>query len=362
MAVALPWLPNPFDPATIISKIVSWLAHEALSGVNNLWTILEKTALVTPDVTQLHQVRTLNATSLMIVNGCYVLVIMAGGALLMTKDTLQVRYGVGELAPRLVFGLIAANFAPFFVAQLIAAANALTVALTGQGVSSAGTFTRLQATVGLALHNPVDFLLSAVLCVVICGLTAMLMIAWLVRIGVLVALAGISPLALACHALPQLEGAAKLWWRSLWGCLVTVLLQALMLHSSLSIFLGDGITRRQLGLDSADSSTLNLFIVVSLLWTTVKIPALVRRHVLGGGGGRGAGTILRVVLVRQLTQVMRGKRPGSVGGAVRRASRERSSAGGRPPTASRPAASRRTATPPARSTNGPSGTAGNTRP
>ena len=43
----------------------------------------------------------------------------------------------------------------------------------------------------------------------------------LVRVGVLVLLAGIAPLALACYSLPWTQAAAGLWWRSLLGYLGT---------------------------------------------------------------------------------------------------------------------------------------------
>jgi hypothetical protein len=318
-----PW--SGLDPSAWGGEIVSWLAQQALSGVNNLWAMLEKTALVTPDVTQLHQVRQLNEVSLLIVNAVYVLAILFGAILVMTKDTVQVRYGIGEVAPRLVFGFIAANFAPFFVSQLIILANALTKALTGQGISSAGAFQQLQVTVAMSLKNPTDLMLSMILCLIICGLTAGLMVTWLARIGVLVVLAGIGPLALACHGLSQTEAVPKLWWKSIGGCLGTVIAQALMLHTGLAIFLSDGISRKQLGLDSADSSSLNLFIVVCLLWTTVKIPDLMRRYVTRGGGSNAGGAILRVVLVQQLTRGLTRAMAGS--SAVRRRGRT----GGPPP-------------------------------
>jgi hypothetical protein len=37
----------------------------------------------------------------------------------------------------------------------------------------------------------------------------------LVRIVITTLLVAVAPLALACHALPHIEGAARLWWRAL---------------------------------------------------------------------------------------------------------------------------------------------------
>ena len=300
--VSFRWPWSNLDPSTWGDEIVSWLARQALAGLNNLWAMLGKTALITPDVTRLQQVTQLNHTSLLIVNAAYVLMIVVAGIVVMTRDTIGVRYGIADLAPRLVFGVIAANFAPFIVTHLITLANALTATVSGAGISSSDSFALLQVTVATSMKNPTDLLLSLIIRLIICGLTAALMVTWLIRIGILVILAGVGPLALACHGLPQTDPVAKLWWRSVWGCLATVVLQALVLHTSLAIFLTDGISRRQLGLGSATSSSLNLFIVVCLLWTTVKIPALMRRYVTAGGGGNAAGAVLRVVVMQQLTR------------------------------------------------------------
>jgi hypothetical protein len=51
---------------------------------------------------------------------------------------------------------------------------------------------------------------------------------------------------------------------------------------------------------------LNLFVVMVLLWTTVKVPGLMRRYVTAGGrGGNVLGAVVRVVVVQQLTRGLR---------------------------------------------------------
>jgi hypothetical protein len=58
-----------------------------------------------------------------------------------------------------------------------------------------------------------------------------------------------------------------------------------------------------LGLPVDPFGFVNLFIIVVLLWTTVKIPALVRRHVTAGGRSPNfLGAVIRVVVVQQLTR------------------------------------------------------------
>jgi hypothetical protein len=141
-----------------------------------------------------------------------------------------------------------------------------------------------------------------------------------VRLGVLVVLVGIGPLALACHATPYTDGAARLWWRALLGTLATVVLQALTLHTALSVFLSPDANLPTLGIPHDPTGTFNLFLVLCLLWVVIKIPALMRRYVTGGGGNNIAGLIVRMALVQQLTGMLRTPLRHSGGGGRRAAS------------------------------------------
>jgi len=56
-----------------------------------------------------------------------------------------------------------------------------------------------------------------------------------------------------------------------------------------------------LGIPNDPLAMANLFVVLVLLWTTVKIPGLVRQYVIQGGRGNNfLGMIVRVVLVQQI--------------------------------------------------------------
>jgi hypothetical protein len=129
------------------------------------------------------------------------------------------------------------------------------------------------------------------------------MVRWMVRLGLLVVVVGVAPIALACHATPWTEAAAKLWWRTLLGTLGTVVLQALALHVALSVFLDPAANVAALGIPNDPTHTFNLIIVVCLLWAIVRIPSLMRRYVTKGSPGSGAG-IVRFALVQQLARVM----------------------------------------------------------
>jgi hypothetical protein len=295
----------------LLNAIPRWLLGLVLQALNGLWGLLSQTVLTVPDVTALPQVQQITGTCTVVVNTCFGLLVVTAGIVVMTRETLQVRYGISEVGPRLVVAFIAANMAAVITRGLTGGANTLTAALTGEGISSPGAFSQLRDTVSVGLSDPAAPALVAVIGAIIAVLVGMLVALWLVRLGVLVVLAGIAPLALACHALPYTEAAAKLWWRAMLGTLGTVVAQAFALHAALSVFLDPHANLPALGLPGDPSGTLNLFIVACLLWAVVKIPGLMSRYVTRGGGHSPGGYVLRVVLAQRLTRGLgRGRGPG----------------------------------------------------
>ena len=287
----------------LFDSALSWLTAKILDTLNWLWNILLHLALTVPDVTTLPQVREITATSMMIVNSAFVLAIIAAAVVLTGRDTVQSRYGIAELGPRLVLGWIGANVSTFLCTNLIAGANALTRALAGDSISGTGAFGQLHDTISAAVTNGPDAVLTLAIMMILAVLTGMLMVQWLVRLGLLVVVVGVAPIALACHATPWTEAAAKLWWRTLLGTLGTVVLQALALHVALSVFLDPAADVAALGIPNDPTHTFNLIIVVCLLWAVVRIPSLMRRYVTKGSPGSGAG-IVRFALVQQVARVL----------------------------------------------------------
>ncbi len=290
----------------LINGAIGWMASAVVEIIKMIWGLLSGTAFTTPDVSTLPQVSTIVGKSMMVVNVCFILAIITAGIVVMTNGTVQSRYGVGELLPRLVFGWIAANFAMPICQNLISLANAFTTGLTGEGVDSKGSLDHLKGVVTDSLKSAPIALLSVIIGLLISVLTGMLLLTWLVRLGVLIFLVGISPAALACHATPFTDGAARLWWRAMLATLGTVVLQAIALQTTLSIFLSPAANLPMLGIPNDPTGTLNLFIIVCLLWVVIKIPSLMRRYVTKGGGGHNVfGLMLRMVLVQQATSVLR---------------------------------------------------------
>jgi hypothetical protein len=127
----------------------------------------------------------------------------------------------------------------------------------------------------------------------------------IVRYVVALVLAASGPIALACHALPQTEPIARLWWRSLGAVLAIPVLQGLVLYAAQWMLLDPAHMLPAIGLPVEPGETLNLLIVIVLLWTCLRVPTLVRRYATQGGGGTNVlGTVVRVMLVQKLSQAV----------------------------------------------------------
>jgi hypothetical protein len=289
----------------MLDQAVDWLLGSVRTTLDAVWKLLAVTLFHLPDVSGLPQVATVSARSLVVVNACYGLAIIAAGVAVMTHGSVQIRYGIGDLLPRLVIGLVAANLAPGICRAITSTSNDLVLALTGQGIASDTSFLQLHRVIDDGLGNPVSALLVAVIGLTICVLMVMLVAGWIARFVFFIVLNAIAPLALACHGTPWSDGIARLWWRSIGGLAATVLLQALALNISLSIFLDPAANLRSYGLPADPSGTLNLFFIACLLWMTVRIPGLVRRHLTQAGGRQNVlATIVRLAVVQQLTRTL----------------------------------------------------------
>ena len=87
------------------------------------------------------------------------------------------------------------------------------------------------------------------------------------------------PLALACHALPQTEAVAKLWWRALAGCLVIQVAQAIALAVAVRLYFAPGNTI----LGHPNPSQLETLLSgICLFWVLWKIPSWTVQVILRG--------------------------------------------------------------------------------
>ena len=291
----------------LYNGLIEWLAERVQGMLGGLVSFLTATFFTSPDVTIFPQAQLLASRSIVVVNAAFVLAIIAAGAIGMTHGTLQIRYQVKDLIPRLVFASVIANFGVELCRVLIEAANALTVAMVGDAASGPQVIAFVKARIVSAMGDPGAAVLAVVIGLLIVVLFYMLLVGWFARIAALIVLAGIAPLALACYALPHTQAAAGLWWRALLGCLATPVLQAIFFTTGVDLLLDpDTNVPILLGIGAAASTDVfNLFIAACLLWFTVRIPKLVGRYVSRGGQVSTAGVVLRAVIVQSITRRLR---------------------------------------------------------
>lgn len=290
----------------LYNGLIEWLAERVTGMLGGLVSFLTATFFTSPDVTGFPQVQALVDRSVVVVNAGFVLAIIAAGAIAMGHGTFQIRYQAKDLLPRLVFGFVIANVGVQLCQLLTETANVLMTAMVGTTASGTTVVEFVKARIVSAMSDPAAALLAVVIGLIIIVLFYLLLVGWFARVATLIVLAGVAPVALACHALPQTQAAANLWWRALLGCLATPVLQAVFFSTGVELLLDPDRNVQILllgtGTTTASTDIFNLFIAACLLMVTVRIPKLVARSVTRGGQMSSAGLVLRAVIVQQVTR------------------------------------------------------------
>jgi hypothetical protein len=83
----------------VTSAITGWFAGLVRSAVNPLLVLIGQSALSTPQPGAIPAVHTMWATSVAVADACYVLLVLLGGILVMSHETVQTSYSAKEIAP-----------------------------------------------------------------------------------------------------------------------------------------------------------------------------------------------------------------------------------------------------------------------
>ncbi len=291
----------------LLNQILDWFAGLLLDCLNGVIGAITHALLLTPDVTALPQVQALTGRSIWVVDTCFVLVFVAAGVLSMVAGgDERARYTAKDLLPRCVVGFVTAHFSQLIAGKLIEVANAVTNAVTAQDFHGDGALDAVKTDLMAARDQTVGLLFIVCLAIIV-FLLAATACSVIVRFAVALVLTAAAPIALACHALPQTDPVARLWWRSYVSMLAIPVVQAFVLFAGQWMLLDTSHMLPVLGLPVEPGGVINLFVVMVLLWATVKVPGLMRRYATAGGGRNGnmLGMLVRVVVVQQLTRGLR---------------------------------------------------------
>jgi hypothetical protein len=287
--------PGLFDiTGHIEAAIDDWFRDLVTAALNPVLTLLGHTLLATPNVTTQGRVGELWQTTEGMADAFLVLFVLVGAAIVMGHETIQTRTAIKDILPRIVFAAIAVNASLSVAGLAISTADSLSQAVLGQGVDPSQAAVVLRQ---LVLGSLVDGGMFVVLLGgVVAVLAVMLLATYVVRLALVVLLVVAAPICLVCHALPQTEGLAKLWWRCFFGTLAVQVAQSLVLVTALRVFLASGGTAN-LGIAST-GGVVDLLVSAAMCWVLVKIPSWVSRVVFSGSGGRsGVAKVVRDVVV-----------------------------------------------------------------
>jgi len=319
LAPAAPAAPSPSPPPApaagtgscgfldftcyVTSAITSWFAGLVKSAVNPLLTLIGQSALSTPQPGSIPAVHTMWATSLAVADACYVLLVLIGGILVMSHETLQTSYSVKEIAPRIVCGFLAANLSMAVMSQAITIANGLSAALAGHGVTPATAAASLMTTLGNSASTGGVFLILLALAGVVLALV--LAVVYVMRMMAVVLLAAAAPLALALYALPQTACAARWWWRALTAALAIQVAQGLVLTAAVQVFFSPGWLPWHIS-----GYLEQVLITLCLLYVLMRIPFWVARPVLSPFGHsplrRAARFAVTAAVLSRIAPLLRG--------------------------------------------------------
>lgn len=270
---------NPFGwdiAGEVGDAIASWLQNattEALGPVAEIWGGM---APHTPDLTGEPQVRQVWTAALVVVDTSFVLLIVIAGVQVAGRESVQTRQAAKQFAPRFLVAMVAAHCNLPVIAEAIRLTNAVCAAL---GAASHTPLTKqaLDQIGDLELSHGESFLGNVLGAGVIVMLIAAIL-TFLIRLALLVALIAAAPLAMACWALPQTDGVARLWCRGLAALLGIQIAQTLVLTAFLRVFL---VPKHHLilGVPADKNGILNLLICLMLLWILVKIPGWAKKLV-----------------------------------------------------------------------------------
>src|SRR5206468_10538453 len=105
------------------AAIDGWLRALVTAALDPVLDLLGRTVLATPDVTS-GTVATVWGVTAGVANALVVLLLLAGGAVVMSHETLQTRYTAKDIAPRIVVAVVAANASLALVGSAVGVANA----------------------------------------------------------------------------------------------------------------------------------------------------------------------------------------------------------------------------------------------
>jgi len=283
-----------------INSMFRGIVEAALSPILDL---IGNTALSTPTISDLPGIGELWNNSWELVVAAYGLLVLVGGIVVMGHESVQTRYSIKEIGPRIPLAFIVSALSLFFADKLIRLANALTLGILGDGVNAPSLGNTLNdAVAGIASGGLFIILVGLVLVVVGLGL----LVVYVVRIVITLILIISGPLFLMCHALPHTDPLARWWWKATTATLGIQVAQALVLITAVRTFLSGGVHL----FGSTLSALGTMVAAIALFFILFKIPFWLLRAVKVSSGRSFLGGLARAYIAAKTFGMVAGKAGG----------------------------------------------------
>ncbi|MCD0444299.1 hypothetical protein LO763_11765 [Glycomyces sp. A-F 0318] len=172
-----------------------------------------------------------------VVAASYALLIAIGGFVVMSQESLQTRYSIREIAPRLIVGFLLSGLAVTICYQafqlnwqIVSAFLDTPYGFVPESGTETAAFEDEFGMLGWSEEmTAADYLLATVYKLVCIVAVALLLVTAILRNIAWFFVIALSPAALACHALPVTERFAVYWWRMLGACLASSIGQAILI-------------------------------------------------------------------------------------------------------------------------------------
>ncbi|MEU6573584.1 hypothetical protein [Streptomyces sp. NPDC046805] len=299
----------------ISSAITGFFKSVIKFALNPLLELLSGTLLTTPSPASMPRVGELWTNSWQIALACYALLVAISGVVVMSHETVQTRYSIKEIAPRIPLGFLAAALSLFLAGKAVDLANALSRTAMGGGVNADTAGPALRDFVLNSFNSDSGNIFLVLMWLLTIGVLIALLLTFVVRVALTIILIVAAPLALICHALPQTDGIARWWWKAFGGVLAIQVAQSVALITGVRVFLTPGGfgSRGLFGL--TDNGLVNVLITLALMYVVFKIPFWILGSIRFGRGRSFIGGVARAYVMYKTLGLLRGGR--AVGGAGR---------------------------------------------
>ncbi|MEV1082228.1 hypothetical protein AB0I98_28945, partial [Streptomyces sp. NPDC050211] len=299
----------------ISSAITGFFKSVIKFALNPLLDLLSGTLLTTPSPASMPRVGELWTNSWQIALACYALLVAIAGVVVMSHETVQTRYSIKEIAPRIPLGFLAAALSLFLGGKAVDLANALSRAAMGGGVNADTAGPALRDFVLSSFNSDSGSIFMVLMWLVAIGVLVALLLTFVVRVALTIILIVAAPLALICHALPQTDGVARWWWKAFGGVLAIQVAQSLALITGVRVFLTPGGFGPNGLFGFNDNGLVNVLITLALMYVVFKIPFWILGSIRFGHGRSFVGKVARAYVMYKTLGLLRGG--GGAGGGAR---------------------------------------------